>query len=57
MQTKPAFAAIKKTDLKATEIDMERDKVWHVTRHRADRDDTEILSFSRKTGKLLSGDL
>jgi hypothetical protein len=57
MQTKPAFAAIKKIDLKATEIDTERDKVWHVTQHRADGADTELLSFSRKTGKLLSGDL
>ncbi len=57
MQTKPALAGIKKTDLKATEIDTERDNVWHVTQHHAEGADTEILSFSRKTGKLLSGDL
>jgi hypothetical protein len=57
MQTKPAFAAVKKTDLKATEIDTERDKIWYVTLHHADGADNEIMSFSRKTGKLLSGDL
>jgi len=57
MQTKPSLAAIKKTDLKATEIDTDRDKVWHVTQHHAAGADTEILSFSRNNGKLLSGDL
>ena len=57
MQTKPALAAIPKTDLHAEEVDTAKDKVWHVIRRYPDGIDVEVLSFSRKTGKLLSGDL
>ena len=35
----------------------ERDMVWHVVRHRDGQRDREVLTFSRATGKLLSGDL
>ncbi len=57
MQTKPELAAIPKADLRAEEVDTAKDKIWHVSRRRPDGTDVEVLSFSRKTGKLLSGDL
>jgi hypothetical protein len=57
MQTKPGLAIIHKADLKAEEVDTAKDKVWHVIRHYPDGTDVEVLTFSRKTGKLLSGDL
>jgi hypothetical protein len=57
MQTKPGLAIIHKADLRAEEVDTAKDKVWHVIRHYPDGTDVEVLSFSRKTGKLLSGDL
>jgi hypothetical protein len=57
MQTKPELAKIPKTSLEAKEIDTADDKIWHVTRLNPKSGDSEILSFSRKTGRLLSGDL
>jgi hypothetical protein len=57
MQTKSGLAMVHKADLRAEEVDTAKDKVWHVIRHYPDGIDVEVLSFSRKTGKLLSGDL
>ncbi len=57
MQTKPGLAMVHKADLKAEEVDTAKDKVWHVIQHYPDGTDVEVLSFSRKTGKLLSGDI
>ncbi len=57
MQTKPALTLIPKADLRAEEVDTAKDKVWHISQYRPDGTDVEVLSFSRKTGRLLSGDL
>jgi hypothetical protein len=57
MQTKPGLAIIPKAYLRAEEVDTAQDKIWHVIRHDPDGTDVEVLSFLRKTGKLLSGDL
>ena len=51
MRTRPAFATIVSSDLKASE----RDKVWHITYARGNAGD--LLTISRRTGEVLSGDL
>ncbi len=57
MQTKPGLAIIPKADLRAEEVDTAKGKIWHVIQRYPDGTDVDVLSFSRKTGKLLSGDL
>ena len=49
--TDPAHAA-PEAELRAEE----RDTVWHVSRHRDGQPDKEVLTFSRATGNVLSGD-
>ena len=54
MLTKPSLASIPASDLQASEVK----KVWHVNaRMPGHADPVEVLSFSRRNGKLLSGDL
>lgn len=51
MRTKPGWSTTTAGDLLATE----RDKVWHITGRDMGPDD--LLTISRSTGKVLSGDL
>lgn len=52
LRTRPSSTNLRADDLRAVEID----GVWHVTKT-AEGAAHELLRFSRKTGKVLSGDL